>query len=132
MLYIPSMAVSIATGADDSMLAHLAQTALEIALRLRGQSMPRMTFCNLNAPALPPDQVGPPLTASLSDSYYIDQYEKRINPRGVSYFWLQAGEDMEPPQPGTDLWLLGQGHMTLTFVGGFVDHNGLFDVLSAH
>ncbi len=126
MLYIPSLAVSIAVGADEEMRANLARKALDLALLLSQRSMPRLTFCNLNAPRLSPDKVKPLRLASISDSYYLDGYEQRINPRGVHYFWLEAGESMEPAQPGTDVSLLSEGHMTCTFVGGYVDHNGAF------
>lgn len=123
MLYIPSLAVSVQIGADEALLRFAARKAIELAQYLMRHPMPRLTFCNLNVPRLAPEDIKPVHLATIADSYYLDGYEQRINPRGVSYFWLEAKEVIEDAQPGTDVALLRQGHMTVSFVGGLMDHN---------
>ncbi len=126
MLNLPSMAVSIGYGASEEMRAHLAEQALIIMDYILRRPMPRLTFCNLNGPALPPGQVKPAKIAPISEAFFLDDYEERVNPRGIKYFWLQAGVRYETPEPGSDLALLMDGHMTVTFVGGFSNHNELY------
>ena len=125
-----SMAVSIETGADEASLAHLARMAVSIAERAAGQEMPRLCLLNLNAPGIPHDQWKPLRTAPLSDAFFLDSYEKRVNPRGHAYFWLEEGLKIEPHRPGTDMALLAQGHTVLTMLGPNRDDNGwIFDHL---
>ncbi|MBQ4074409.1 MAG: 5'/3'-nucleotidase SurE [Clostridia bacterium] len=130
MLYIPAIAVSIMPGADDEMRANLARIAVETAERFHGVPLPRFTFINLNAPALPPDQLKPMVVCPLSQAYYLDSYEKRVSPLGQMYFWLSAddtsGVPMEKPEEGSDYYFLHQGHLTCTFLGNLQDFNGDF------
>ena len=123
MLYIPAIAISIMRGADEAMRRNLAQVAISIAEYLRDHPMPRLTFLNINAPALPPEHIKPLRLASISESFYLDKYEMRTNPRGVNYFWMKDGEQTEPPLPCTDQKLMEEGHITCTFVGTFTQHN---------
>lgn len=127
MLNIPAIAVSIGVGADEAMRRHLADLALTVMDLLKGRPMPRHTFCNLNAPALPVEQLKELAFCPISDSYYLDAYVQRVNPRGIPYFWIEAGEQMEESAPGTDVAMFKEGHITCTFVGGFCDHNHLFE-----
>ena len=45
----------------------------------------------------------------------------------MPYFWIEAGEQIEPAKPGTDVDLCAKGYITCTFVGGFSDNNHLFE-----
>lgn len=130
MLYMPAIAASIMPGADDRMRANLALKAIKIAEKFQGEKLPRFFVINLNAPALPPEQLKPLVVCPLSQAYYLDGYEKRVSPLGQTYFWLSAndtsGVPMEPPEPGSDYAFLREGHVTCTFLGAFGDYNGSF------
>lgn len=121
---LKSMAVSIQFGADWEMLLHLARLAADIAERAVHKDLPRLFLLNLNAPALPPAEWKPLRLAPLSDAYYLDTYEKRVSPRGHTYFWLEAGLKIEPHRPGTDMALLNEGYPVLTLVGPYQESNG--------
>ncbi len=125
MMYLPSMAVSIERGATEDMLNHLASFAVQLAEYLVTVELPRLMVVNLNAPALPKEQLKPLRLCPLSDAYFIDHYEGRTSPHGQSYYWMckmpDEGSPYEQPLPGTDLALLQEGHMTCTFLGGY-DH----------
>ncbi|NLE20100.1 MAG: 5'/3'-nucleotidase SurE [Clostridiales bacterium] len=126
MLYLPSMAVSIQTGADEDMRRMLAEHAMMLMDYIMKRPMPRLTFCNLNAPALPRSQVKPARIVPISQSFYLDEYVERVNPRGQKYFWIKDGIVIEEPEDGSDIQALRTGHMTVTFVGGFMDNNQLY------
>ncbi|HSK68432.1 MAG TPA: 5'/3'-nucleotidase SurE [Candidatus Limnocylindria bacterium] len=126
MLYLPSMAISIGTGADEDMRQMVAEQALQIMDYIVTHPMPRLTFCNLNMPALARGKVKPVRIAPMSQGFYLDEYVERVNPRGQRYFWIEDGVVVEPPEEGTDVQLLKEGHMTVTFVGGFRDNNLMY------
>lgn len=126
MLYLPSMAVSIETNADESMRVKLAEMAMLIMDYIIKRPMPRLTFCNLNAPSIPPGEVKPVKIAPISQSYWLDDYVERVNPRGQRYYWLENGIMKEEAEAGSDVALILQGHMTVSFVGGFINNNSLY------
>lgn len=127
MLNFKSMAVSLSRPCTPDMLAHLALRAVTLAERLASIPLPRLCLVNLNAPSLPPESLKPLRIAPLSDAYYLDSYEKRVNPRGDMYFWLESGLKIEEHKPDTDMALLSQGHPTLTLLGGLTDANALLN-----
>ncbi len=127
MLNIPSMALSIEEHASEEMIEHLATFALDLLPYFEQRTMPRLTFLNINAPAIPPEQLKGARLCPASDSFYMDSYVQRSNPRGVPYFWIGVGAETEPVKPGTDVDLCGRGYITCTFVGGFLDNNHLFE-----
>ena len=127
MCYIPAMAVSIMPGADDAMRKNLADIAVRLAEHFQHIQLPRFTIINLNAPAVPPEELKPMQVCPLSQTYYLDGYEKRVSPLGQTYFWLKANDDtgvpMEQPEPGSDYDYLRKGHITCTILGNFRDYN---------
>jgi len=116
MLRLKSMAVSIKPHATWDMLMHLARLAVRIAEAFQNVELPRMCVINLNAPALPVDELKPLRLAPLSQSFFLDSYEKRTDLRGNPYFWLKPGIVMEDIEEGSDLDLLQKGHITCSFV----------------
>ena len=127
MLNIPSMALSIGVNATEEMLKNLADFAFELLPRLVEKPMPRLTFLNINAESYPPEELKGGRICPASDSFYMDRYVRRVNPRGVPYFWIEAGAVTEPIMPNTDVSLCEEGYITCTFVGGFADNNHLYD-----
>lgn len=127
MLYLPSMAVSIEANATEEMREKLAEYAVMIMEYIvYKRPMPRLTFCNLNAPSIAPELVRYPKIAPVSASFWLDEYVERVNPRGHRYFWLEPGVNKEPAEEGSDVDLILKGHMTVSFVGGFVNNNALY------
>lgn len=126
MLYLPSMAISIEYGANEDMRAMVAEQALQLMDYIIRHPMPRLTFCNLNSPALPRNQIKPVKIAPMSQSFYKDDYVERVSPRGGRYFWMEDSIATETPEEGSDLQLIEAGHMTVSFVGGFINNNTLY------
>ena len=127
MCYIPSMAVSIMRGANDTMRNHLADLAVKMAEHFQHIKLPRFALMNLNAPAIPPDELKGLKLCPISRAYYVDGYEKRVSPLGQTYFWLDANDTSEAPmerhEDGSDYDWLRRGYITCTFLGGFSDFN---------
>lgn len=116
-----SMAVSIHHRATATMLAHLARYAVRLGERYAALEVPPISVLNVNAPLLEPEALQPPLCAPLCTSAFEDQYIRRESPRAGTYFWLAEGAKFEPSQPGTDLWALEHGHISVTLMGNPAD-----------
>ncbi len=123
MNYLPSIAVSIEYGATEEMRENVAKEALRMMAYLHENPMPRMTFCNINSPALPKESIRGTRKAAISHAFFTDGYIKRTNPRTNPYFWMETGAGQEEAEEGSDLYWLKRGYVTVTFVGGFTDRN---------
>lgn len=127
MAYIPAMAVSIMKGAGERALETLAGTAVRLAERFSGETLPRCTFINLNAPNTDPEAWKGFKVCPLSGAYFKDNYVRRKNPYGTTYYWLDGEEGsaiaMEEPEPGSDYDLLNRGYVTCSFLGPYQDYN---------
>ena len=127
MLYMPSIAVSACVGASDETLAFTAKTALAVAEKIKDMKLPRAAVVNINAPALPPDQIKPMRLCAASPSYFIDSYERRESPYGRAYYWIKPTTkdelSLEPSPEGSDIALIKEGYMTCTLIAGLTDLN---------
>lgn len=132
MNYLPSIAVSIESGATEEMRENVALETMRVMKYLRENPMPRMTFCNINSPALPRESIRGIRMAGISHAFFTDGYIKRTNPRTNPYFWMEVGGGQEEAEEGSDLYLVKRGYMTMTFVGGLIDRNGEYPDLPLH
>lgn len=90
---IPSLAFSLA-----SFAAHQFQPAADFAVvllqELINTPLATPTLLNVNVPAIHPDEIAGVLWTRQGIRRYVDLFEKRIDPRGKTYYWL-AGEVLE-------------------------------------
>lgn len=110
---IPSMAVSLAsfTLGDFQPAADFVATFLE---KLAQAPLDQPTLLNVNVPALPSEQIQGMVLAPLGIRKYTDIYEKRVDPRGKTYYWL-AGEVVEEGvDPQSDIRALQDNYVAIT------------------
>lgn len=119
MLYIPSLAVSIDTDATEEMRENIANIALDLIEDLIKNPMPRLCFCNLNAPAIPVDKIKGIRLAPLCLSFYKDLYSKTTDKNGDVFINIAPESEKEPHLIGKDNSLLDEGYITISFVGEF-------------
>jgi 5'-nucleotidase len=114
---IPSIAISLAsfTVRDFEPAAQFARYLLkELAL----SPLPQATLLNVNVPALPQSELAGVVITRQGLRRYHDQFQKRIDPRGKTYYWL-AGEVIEdiPQADGaylTDVQAMQQNLISIT------------------
>lgn len=93
------------TSQDFQPAAEFAQTLVK---RLENQPLPRPMLLNVNIPPVPADEIVGVMVTRQGLRRYVDQFEKRVDPRGKSYYWL-AGELLEDvPQPPLEFLALAE------------------------
>jgi 5'-nucleotidase len=102
---LPALAVSCA----DFQWRHFepaAGLALEVAVRMLETGWPEGLLLNLNVPPLPAEAIAPVRWCRTAVRRYADQFDRRVDPRGRTYYWL-AGEvvnDRDAAVTGPDSW----------------------------
>jgi 5'-nucleotidase len=71
-----------------------AALALDVAERMLTSGWPPGLLLNLNVPALPAERIGAMQWCRTAVRRYTDQFDKRVDPRGRTYYWL-AGEAID-------------------------------------
>jgi 5'-nucleotidase len=121
---------SVAVSLEFDEQANFAKAA-EIASRLIGQLLahkgPEPHLYNVNIPIAALDNGAELRVVPMSVARYGEEFEKRTDPRGRSYFW--ATNLPRPPTDGeeTDVTALGKGYMTLTALDYDMTKRGLLD-----
>ncbi len=110
---INSFAISV-TAYEDCEFATAAEFAGTLAGRMAGCDLPADTFLNVNVPSLPPDELGPATLTRLGRRRYINSLDRRVDPRGHSYYWF-SGEPLECDcDEGTDIAAVRAGMISVT------------------
>jgi 5'-nucleotidase len=90
---IPSIAFSLTSfsSQDFQPAANFAKVLLE---QLNQVPLARVTLLNVNVPAVSEAEIAGVVITRQGVRRYFDQFEKRVDPRGKTYYWL-AGEVIE-------------------------------------
>lgn len=115
ILGIPSVAISLASFSDLG-YEKAAEFALELAQQLSvpEHRLPAKVLLNVNYPAIEQDDVAGVRITRLGERRYTDSFEKRMDPRGKTYYWL-AGEVIEAVEaPDTDVTAIRDNCISVT------------------
>jgi 5'-nucleotidase len=102
---LPSIAVS-AADFRWRQFEPAARLALEVAEGMLERGWPEGLLLNLNVPPVPGEAMGPLRWCRPAVRRYADQFDRRVDPRGRTYYWL-AGEvvnDLEARVSGPADW----------------------------
>ena len=102
---LPALAVSCADY-QCRQFEPAARIALEVAEAMLAAGWPEGLLLNLNVPAEPAEFLGPLRWCRTAVRRYIDQFDRRVDPRGRTYYWL-AGEvanDLAARVAGPESW----------------------------
>jgi 5'-nucleotidase len=91
--------------------AELAKCVIEQILR---QKMPEPQLYNLNIPTEALNGPTEVRVVPMNVTRYGDRFEKRKDPWGRDYYWLNGGPPATTPDHETDLSALSKGHIALT------------------
>lgn len=90
---IPSIAISLTSFAHKE-FQPAAEFATELVARLEKTPLALPILLNVNVPPIAAEDIKGAVIARQGIRRYFDQFEKRTDPRGKTYYWL-AGEVME-------------------------------------
>lgn len=100
-----------------------ANFALKLIDQLKANPLPDVTLLNVNIPPLPEAEIKGVKVTRQGIRRYIENFQKRVDPRGKSYYWL-AGELVEeieqpehiylPPELPTDVQGNKENYITIT------------------
>ena len=113
ILGIPAIAASLDSfTSDDYTVA--AEYVTNLALWVLKEGLPPGTLLNINVPGLPREEIKGVRVAKMGRRLYRDQWDRRKDPRGRTYYWL-AGvlADLTNDQD-SDVVAVEQGYVSLT------------------
>lgn len=113
ILGIPAIAASLDSWENSDYTAAARYTA-KLALKVLDEGLPPGTLLNVNIPAVPADEVKGVRITTMGRRLYRDQWDRRVDPRGRTYYWL-AGElvDLEN-EADSDVATVEQGYISVT------------------
>ncbi|NMG08621.1 5'/3'-nucleotidase SurE [Brasilonema sp. UFV-L1] len=119
---IPSMALSLTShiNKDFQPAAHFAKILVE---QLEQNPLPELMLLNVNIPAVKWEEISGVSITRQGVRRYVDVFDKRVDPRGKTYYWLTGEilEDVEPPidlnlpqNIPTDVHMIRKNYITMT------------------
>lgn len=113
---IPSMAVSLIPNRDEAegeyRFAAAADTAAGILHKLLSYTHGPIVY-NVN---IPYEHSGRVLVTRLGSKRYKPDVVERVDPRGRKYYWIGAGFPDYSGPPGTDVWAIQNGYVSLSVI----------------
>ena len=113
ILGIPAIAASLDSwhSKDYSVAARF---TAELALKVLADGLPPGTLLNVNIPGRSQEPPKGVRVTRVGRRLYKDQWDKRVDPRGKTYYWL-AGELAEVENgPDTDVKAVEEGYISVT------------------
>ena len=95
---IPSVALSL-TSFSYKDFQPAANFAKNLVTQLAQKPLPELMLLNINIPAVKWSEIAGVTLTRQGVRHYVDVFDKRIDPRGKTYYWLtgEVLEDAEPP-----------------------------------
>jgi 5'-nucleotidase len=91
-----------------------AEYARDVIAQILKHPLERGTLINVNIPSLETGPVKGIRVVPQNVSQYIEKFDRRIDPRGRTYFWTSNVLDCPEPHPDTDVTALDEGYITVT------------------
>ena len=91
-----------------------ARHARSIVEQILARNPPEGSLFNVNIPVLERGPIKGVKVRPQNVTPYSEQYHRRVNPRGRTYFWTSPEFLCPDPQPGADVAALAEGYITVT------------------
>jgi len=130
VLGFPSIAVSLSNGSGQaSDFIYAADFILRFIPKIKEINFPKKTILNINVPSIPSSDISGIEITRIGTRMYTDTYEKRIDPRGKTYYWL-AGEIIQTgEEEGTDIMAIRNNKISITPVTFEMTHTEIMTEL---
>jgi 5'-nucleotidase len=94
--------------------ATAARYAREVIEQILAQRPAKGSLFNVNIPVLERGPIRGVQVMPQNVSVYYEQFDRRVNPRGRTYFWASPEFVCPEPHPDTDVTALRDGYITVT------------------
>ncbi len=84
-----------------------------ITERVLAKGLPQWVSLNVNIPRLPAGEIKGIRVCHQAKAQWLDCYEKRVDPRGVPYYWLTGKFSCPEPPETSDEWALANGYVSV-------------------
>jgi 5'-nucleotidase len=91
-----------------------ARYARQVVEQILARKPAEGTLFNVNLPVLERGPVKGVKVLPQNVSPYTEKFDRRVNPRGRTYFWASPEFLCPDPHPGTDVEALAEGYITVT------------------
>ncbi|MGD9872845.1 MAG: 5'/3'-nucleotidase SurE [Kiritimatiellia bacterium] len=116
ILGLPSVAISIDTFTNP-IWDTPARVMQKLIPYLEKHPLPRDTVLNVNVPNLPYEKLKGVASTRMARSRYVEIFDKRADPRGNIYYWMDGNMEIMGDQDHTDLDMLAKGYVSMTPIG---------------
>ncbi|MBI4279140.1 MAG: 5'/3'-nucleotidase SurE [Armatimonadetes bacterium] len=110
---IPSIAISLA-GWKDTHYDVAASFAVRLATLIVERGLPRDTLLNVNVPNVPREALAGVAITRQGRRRYLSRLEKRVDPRGRTYYWLTGEPGAPGEEEGMDSAAVARGFISVT------------------
>ena len=110
---IPAFAISV-IAYQDCIFQPAAAFAARLAKQLQDLRLPQDGFLNVNVPNCPAAEIAGVEVTRLGRRSYLNQLEKRVDPRGRAYYWFSGEAEEADAGEGTDIGAIAASFISVT------------------
>lgn len=115
LMNIPSIAVSLcSTSTELESFRPTAHFVSSLLPHLEDFNFPPKVILNINYPGVHGDDIGGIAITELGAKMFTDDYEKRIDPRGKTYYWMAGELTSDPADAMTDIAAVRNNRISIT------------------
>ncbi len=132
ILGLPAVAVSMDSINNCANFSVAANFTCKLVKMIQSHRVKDNTVFNVNLPDLPQDEIKGTRITSLGVRRYQNSFEKRVDPRGKTYYWL-AGELIKKENEGdnTDVKAVEMGFISITPLKFALTDNQMMETLKS-
>ena len=113
ILGIPGVAFSLCTYVDPQW--EMAQRVVaELTQKIIKNPLPPGVLLNINIPNLPYDELKGIKVTRMGRSRFIEEFHKRLDPRGRTYYWLDGELEVHDDGDDVDIHAVNDGYVSIT------------------
>ncbi len=110
---IPSIAVSV-VWSEKVDYAATGRFTRRLCEKVLNTGLPYGTLLNVNVPALPEERIKGVHISPMAESHYIEDIDRRTDPRGREYYWISGMNTLVGDSAGTDMQAVRDGYIAVT------------------
>lgn len=110
---VPSFAISLAAFSE-VYYDYAASFARKLAKSIVKYGLPPRTFLNVNVPNVPDEKIQGLEITKQGESIYDQRLIKRMDPRGIEYYWITGALPTGEAEEGTDFKAVYENKVSIT------------------